>query len=153
MRPMLPTTGSMLPIIGLLAGYVIVTTCLVVTGYFVHGRDLAMLVAIATVSVAVPFGGLLALLAVWLDQRRSHASGTDHDVAVASEGTGAAPLIDRSIIMIGDGRGCFSLEDGSWSLRIHTASGADRSRAPMAGTTAGNAVDRAGADVPSPTRE
>lgn len=88
----------MLPIIGLLGGYVIVTICLVVTGYVVHGRDLAMLVAMATVSVAVPFGGLLALLAVWLGQRRSDASGSDHEVAVAPEDTGATPLIDRSIV-------------------------------------------------------
>lgn len=143
----------MLPIIGLLAGYVIVTICLVVTGYVVHGRDLAVLLGMATVSVAVPFGGLLALLAVWLGQRRSDASGTDHEVAVASEGTGVVPLIDRSIIMIGDGCGSFSLEDGSRSSRIHTGSAPDRSCAPTAGTTAGKAVDRADADVPSPTRE
>lgn len=153
MRPILPTTESMLPIIGLLGGYVIVTICLVVTGYVVQGRDLAMLVAMATVSVAVPFGGLLALLAVWLGQRRSDASGTDHDVAVAPKGTSAAPLIDRSIIMIGDGCGSFSLEGGSRSLRIQTGSAPDDSRAPAAGTRAGEAGGRADADVPPPTRE
>lgn len=143
----------MLPIIGLLSGYVIVTICLVVTGYVAHGRDLAMLVAMATVSLAVPFGGLLVLLAEWLGQRQSHASGTDHDVAVDPEVIGAAPLIDRSIVMIGDGRGCFTREGGSRSLRIHTGTASDRSRAPTAGTTAGEAVYRADADVPPPTRE
>lgn len=119
------TPRSMMILAGMLFGYGLVTVCLILMGYLTSGSDLAMLIAAGATSIAVPITGLLALLASsWQQAETQHKTDGDGPDDAKNEyvatTTAKAPLIDRSIVLIGNGYEHLSMEASPDALRIGT---------------------------------
>lgn len=126
------TYRSALILAVMLLGYGLVTVCIILVSFLTKGSELAMLVATGATSIAVPVGGLLALLVAWW--QRAEVPPTEGDTS-AGQGKpascGKTALVDRSIILIGNGYENLSLEATLDTLRIETGASALSARSSV----------------------
>ena len=137
------TYRSALILAVMLLGYGLVTVCLILASFLTRGSELAMLVAAGATSIAVPVGGLLALLVAWWQRTEvvptEVEAPTDQKEAAIS---GRTPLVDRSIILVGNGYEHLSLEATLDALRIDTGPGGSSSSSTVnAKSVVSNASD------------
>lgn len=115
------TPRSVTILMTMLGGYGLFTVCLILASYLRYGVEMAMLVATGATSIAVPVGGLLVLFAAsWQHAeslRRAGGASSDHDAGQACD---RAPLIDRSIVLVGNGYEHVSIRATSEKLEVET---------------------------------
>lgn len=112
------------PSVAILGAYGLLVVCLVLLGYLTSGSDLAILIATGANSISVPVGGLLVILAAsWQQLETEHGGKVERDDRPTRTDGDRAPLIDRSIVLVGNGYEQLSLDVSSDDLRIRTGAG------------------------------